>query len=73
MKEKRFTEFSIMIDKTQLGEYLLIQTNERNDAYIADEEIDALINFLRDFQERKKLPPADTAEEADAGRDGREG
>lgn len=68
MKEKRFTEFSIIIDKTPLGEALLIQTNERNEAYIDDDEIEALIFFLRDFQERKKLPPASTA--AGEGREG---
>lgn len=57
MKDKRFTEFTIMIDKTPLGEALLIQTNERNEAYIDDDEIEALIFFLRDFQGSKKQPP----------------
>lgn len=69
MKEKRFTEFSIITDKTPLGEALLIQTNERNEAYVDDDEIEALISFLRDFQERKKQS-AVAEPAAGAGREG---
>lgn len=64
VKDKRFTEFTIMIDKTSFGELLLIQTNERNEAYIDDDEIEALIFFLRDFQESKKQPPDAASGEA---------